>query len=104
MRVAFRVDASQKTGIGHFMRCLTLADALKQCGAHVRFISRQLPDHLRDVLGKRGHEFTALINEDSAKEKLVDGLQHSDWLGTSQAADARETATVLSGQRWDWLI
>jgi hypothetical protein len=32
------------------MRCLTLADGLKQRGSHIRFISRELPVHLRDML------------------------------------------------------
>ena len=32
------------------MGCLTLADELKKQGTIIRFISRNLPDHLRDML------------------------------------------------------
>jgi spore coat polysaccharide biosynthesis predicted glycosyltransferase SpsG len=32
------------------MRCLTLADELKKHGAQIRFISRNLLDHLCDML------------------------------------------------------
>ena len=48
--VAFRVDASAEIGTGHFMRCLTLADELKKQGADIRFISRNLPLYLSDML------------------------------------------------------
>ena len=41
MRVVFRVDASLKMGTGHVMRCLTLAQVLKENGVNVEFICRQ---------------------------------------------------------------
>jgi len=37
VRIAFRVDATSRTGIGHFMRCMTLADAMRKTGGEVRF-------------------------------------------------------------------
>lgn len=84
------------------MRCLTLADALKQRGARIRFVSRHMPEHLRDMLAAKGHEFM-LLNS-SASEAISDGLSHAYWLRTSQHADAQGTIEALSDQAWDWLI
>lgn len=102
MRIAFRTDAIHQIGTGHFMRCLTLADALRQCGARIRFVSRGLPDHLCDMLTARGMEFVPL-SIGVAAERL-DDLVHSSWLGTSQAQDARDTAAALADRQWDWLV
>lgn len=100
--IAVRVDASSKIGTGHFMRCLTLAEALKQRGALVRFISRQLPEHLHSMLAVKGYEF-ALLGSIQNNSPL-DELAHADWLGVSQAYDAADSVQALSDRTWDWLI
>lgn len=100
--IAFRADATSQIGTGHFMRCLTLADGLKQRGARIRFVSRELPMHLRDMLAAKGMELISL--GDNANSSSAADLAHAHWLGTSQAQDAQDTIQALSGQLWDWLI
>lgn len=39
--IIIRTDASSSIGTGHIMRCLALADELKQYGANVSFICRE---------------------------------------------------------------
>jgi UDP-2,4-diacetamido-2,4,6-trideoxy-beta-L-altropyranose hydrolase len=100
--IAFRVDASNQIGTGHFMRCLTLADALKQRGVQIRFVSRRLPEHLRSMLVTKGHEFALLdsVQNDVALHELA----HAHWLEVSQAQDAADSIRALSDRTWDWLI
>ncbi len=102
MRIAFRVDATPESGIGHFMRCLTLANALKINGAKTRFVCRHLPDAMRNLLESMGHELALLgTTNDSTK---LDELAHAHFLGTSQMLDAIATANALIDQPTDWLV
>lgn len=102
MNVAIRVDAGPEIGIGHFMRCLTLANALGKRGASVRFVSGQMPDHLRRLALDSGHELGLLARE--ADAATVDDLAHSHWLGATQASDAAATNAALADRDWDWVI
>lgn len=103
LSVAFRVDAAGLIGTGHFMRCLTLAEALLRRGASVCFVSRGLPAHLGEMLAERGMACLPLLSED-AQAYAIDELAYAAWLGTSQAHDAHGTAQALAGRTWDWLI
>lgn len=102
MKIAIRVDASSQIGSGHFMRCLTLANALQQRGKRICFVSRHLPDYLQALLTAKGHEF-ALIAGDIVPQ-TIDELAHSSWLGVSQTQDAEESLCALSDKGFDWLI
>jgi len=102
MKIGIRTDASCQIGTGHFMRCLTLADALKQRGAQIHFLSRCLPEHLRSMLEAKGHQFTLLNNPHC--DQALDELAHAHWLGVRQDQDAEDSIRALSGEALDWLI
>ncbi|MFD3271575.1 UDP-2,4-diacetamido-2,4,6-trideoxy-beta-L-altropyranose hydrolase [Paenibacillus dendritiformis] len=59
-QAVIRVDASEQLGLGHIMRCLTLADMLKQRGACTTFISRPLPQAIYVQIKKHGHKIHIL--------------------------------------------
>jgi UDP-2,4-diacetamido-2,4,6-trideoxy-beta-L-altropyranose hydrolase len=84
------------------MRCLALANALRDRGAHVQFVSRQLPAHLHALAVGGGHEVTSLPV--SPLPRSCDDLPHARWLGTSQHADADLTHGAIASGRVGWLI
>ncbi len=102
MNVVFRTDATSQIGTGHFMRCMTLAEEMKHHNIHIRFVSRDLPQYLRDMLEAKGMEFVSL--ENSSAPLMAGDLAHSYWLKASQEQDAQATKQALSGQKWDWLV
>lgn len=53
MKVVIRADASTSIGTGHVMRCLTLAEELRQRGSEVIFLSQNLPGNLVDAVNRR---------------------------------------------------
>lgn len=102
MNVVFRVDASARMGVGHLMRCLTLAETLRERGAILRFICR---DHVGNLI--------ALLQQKAMPVKVLSvpvagntthGEDYAAWLGVTQAEDAEQTIEALNGEKPDWLV
>lgn len=96
MRFAFRVDSSPIIGMGHLMRCLTLANGLKDRGFECSFICRDF----------EGNGASRLIGDDFPIELMsIVGLELSeDWLGVSFENDVKDTIDIISKRPVDWLI
>ena len=104
MRVAFRVDAAIWIGIGHVMRCLTLAEELHSKGVEVSFVCRGHVGQMGDVIMKRGFEVSILPSQ-NAERVISNGVtDYSSWLGVTWQRDADETIDAISGNSLDWLI
>lgn len=105
MKFVFRVDASVIIGTGHIMRCLALADALKERGGDCRFICRAHPGHLGDSIAKRGYAVELLPNPlqivESPNQYGV--YKHAEWMGADWQSDVQQTAAALADVP-DWLI
>lgn len=106
LKVAFRADASLEIGTGHVMRCLTLADALRQQGATCRFLCSPLGGNLIDAIRQRGYavDMLALPQNGHVSEADSDLPAHHVWLGKSWQLDAQQVTEVLKEQKQDWLV
>ncbi len=109
MKVAIRTDASTVIGSGHVMRCLTLADALREKGALVQFICRAHENNLIEFIRDKEYDCSALdlcsSAGDGAAIKAQERLpEHASWLGANWQRDAEETSAMLGQKGCDWLI
>ncbi len=90
------------------MRCLTLADALRDKGAEIIFISREYPGNINHLIEQKNFDIYKLPLSDG-KEKIADTvsahkLLHAEWLGSSQHQDALQCEPLLQDCKPDWLV
>jgi UDP-2,4-diacetamido-2,4,6-trideoxy-beta-L-altropyranose hydrolase/UDP-4-amino-4,6-dideoxy-N-acetyl-beta-L-altrosamine N-acetyltransferase len=102
MIAIIRVDASLQMGTGHVMRCLTLAQVLKDNGVNVEFICRKHQGNLIDKIYSNG--FNAHELEVSEEIEVDTKLAHSHWLGATQQQDADDCIDIFKAKKIDWLI
>jgi UDP-2,4-diacetamido-2,4,6-trideoxy-beta-L-altropyranose hydrolase len=88
MNVVFRVDSSVQMGIGHLMRCLTLANELEQKNHNITFICRKLKGNSIRLIN---HKVIALSIDVDFRSKDV----YLNWLGAEQEDDAEQTIKVI---------
>lgn len=92
MLVIIRVDASIQIGTGHVMRCLALAEGLRNRGVKVKFICKQYNDNLFKKIINHGFE----VYKISFTEKFNNTK--------NQEIDAKLSIKLLSKKKADWLI
>lgn len=104
MNVVFRADASIDIGTGHVMRCLTLANALRDVGANCHFICREHAGNLIYRIKENGFDVTALpvFTKQAPSHEFTSDV-YSDWLGADWETDASQTSAALKVPV-DWLV
>ena len=87
MKVCIRADSSTVIGIGHIMRCMTLAGVLRSCGSEVSFICRKETGNLIGFIEKNGYRVYPLpididfaADMDLAQKILKEQPKLADWL------------------------
>jgi len=105
MKIVIRADASIKMGSGHVMRCLALAESLREKVASIIFISRKHEGNLNQLIIEKGLEVIELKqpktdNNYSNKNEDI----YKDWLGVNVEEDAEDTIKAIGDVKPDWLI
>jgi UDP-2,4-diacetamido-2,4,6-trideoxy-beta-L-altropyranose hydrolase len=106
VKVIIRADASLLMGVGHIMRCLTLAKALLEKEVSVEFICRDHNGNLIEVIREEGfvvHVLATNIGEELALS-ITGHLFHAAWLCVSQEQDAQDCKSILEIVKPDWVI
>ena len=101
--IIVRADASQKIGSGHIMRCLVLAEALRDTGMVVEFVTRKNLGNQDAQIKERGlgvHSLSRLY--DPKLKKPLDGF--GKWSNIKQYEDANDTINTLCSREVAWLI
>ncbi|MDC6457751.1 UDP-2,4-diacetamido-2,4,6-trideoxy-beta-L-altropyranose hydrolase [Alphaproteobacteria bacterium] len=105
--IVFRVDVSPVIGVGHVMRCLTLANSIRKCKPDykIHFLFRSITASMRKLLELKNIDYSILQDigsNPSAIESVP--LKHSSWLGSSQNDDANAVIKFITGKCVDWLV
>src|SRR3989338_8793753 len=66
MNILIRTDYSSKSGLGHVMRCLTLADSLQIQGAQIKFSCDPC-----DLIVRRGYDVISPIKNEVEGDLLI---------------------------------
>ena len=102
MRAIIRADSSSVIGTGHIMRCLTLADYMRQNGGDVKFICRDLPGNIVSYIQSKNYPVILLDYEQSDPSPLS---KYEKWLGITRENDCKQCGEILSNEdNIDWLI
>ena len=73
MKIGFRLDAGGEMGLGHFFRCLSIAEAFSVLGNEVYFLSRNLPAWLQEIARGRGAGITQISSPGTNARLSRDG-------------------------------
>jgi UDP-2,4-diacetamido-2,4,6-trideoxy-beta-L-altropyranose hydrolase len=101
--IAIRVDGSAQIGTGHVQRCLSLAQALRKCGADVIFVTRLGGGVISSLILANGftHYHLPIERQYIASEN---DPAHAHWAKVDWQTDAVDTLEALAPQIPDWVI
>ena len=99
MQIAFRVDSSSKIGIGHLIRCRSLAIHLKKQDHQITFFCKNHFGNSNYLIKNEGFQ---LIELKAGKNKNLKN-SYGNWLGSSQIEDASQVINS-SNKDFHWII
>ncbi len=101
INIAIRADSSHQIGIGHVMRCITLAKEIEtQMEARIVFLCREANRSIASKILDAGFEYFEM---NSGVDNVESSLKHGTWLRATQKVDAVEFKTILNKNGIDFL-
>lgn len=97
MRVYFRTDATEEIGVGHFIRCFTLAKELSNNGAQCTFLSSALIPEFSNWLEKSEFDLIALGQKTHPSP-------YESYFRIFESIDAEITIRAIGKEKPDWLV
>lgn len=93
-KIVFRVDSGNHIGIGHMMRCLTLAKELLVSDVEIHFITR---NHKGASINLISEDFITHLLNDGVSDilSIEDKDNYSLWLGVTEEEDLRQCNLIL---------
>jgi UDP-2,4-diacetamido-2,4,6-trideoxy-beta-L-altropyranose hydrolase len=102
--IAFRVDASVSIGIGHVMRCLTLADELKRKGVNSIFLTHERCGAFKDLILHRGYKCEILSYEIKHIDQNSRNSNYQPWKGFPIEIDVDAVKKILNKNKLQWMV
>lgn len=94
-KIIFRVDSSLKIATGHVMRCLTLANALKNSQVEIIFICRDLEGNIIDRI-KQSNFIVKILPKPNKPITLALENPYLEWLEVNLSEDVKQTKEIIS--------
>lgn len=105
MKCFIRADSSTTIGLGHVMRCLTLADMIRKSGGTVSFIIRNLQGHLGRYIEGKEYTVHLLTIEKESHTNSIENNHQAILPCQGWQRDAEETQYILSKEQdADWVV
>lgn len=104
--IVFRVDSSSKLGNGHVVRCLALADVLKECGCECLFVVRDLAGSGYQLIKDKDYQLLLLPSPKGRNKKVYEQGDCSTWSQCDALYDSRDTVENIRAyanpQKYRW--
>ena len=103
MNVVFRIDASNRNGMGHLSRCCNLAESISEKGYKVYFILRFLDKKFKRLFNKKNYRIIILPKNKFFKDEKKINVENI-WSKKLQKIDAKDTKKIIAKKKIDLLI